>query len=68
MAIRADAQDRYRAHEWINTKTLRPIYSIQARVGKNGWAHVHEGGKPMFYPTAAERDTVLGKMNNGRGK
>lgn len=54
--------EKYRAHEWINTNTLKPIYSIQARVGKNGWAHLHEGGKPMFYDTAKERDAVLAEL------
>ena len=53
---------QYRPHEWINTNTLEPVYSIQARVGKNGWAHCHEGGKPLFYKTAEERDAKLKEL------
>ncbi len=56
----------FRRHEWINTKTLKPIYSIQARVGRNGWAHLHEGGKPMFFDTAAERDAALKELQDAR--
>lgn len=56
---------RFCGHTWINTKTLKPIFSIQARVGKNGWAHVHEGGKPMFYDREADRDAKLKEMNHG---
>ena len=56
----------YRGHEWINTQTLQPIYSIQARVGKNGWAHLHSGGKPLFYDTAEARDAALKEIQNGR--
>lgn len=55
---------KFRAHQWINTKTLKPIYSIQARVGRNGWAHLHEGGKPMFYDTERERDVKLQELMN----
>ena len=50
---------RFRAHQWINTKTLKPIFSIQASVGKNGWMHVSDNGKPMFYDTAEARDAAL---------
>lgn len=53
---------QYRPHEWINTNTLEPVYSIQVRVGKNGWAHYHEGGKPWFYKTAEERDAKLKEL------
>lgn len=53
---------KYRPHEWINMNTLEPVYSIQARVGKKGWAHCHEGGKPLFYKTAEERDAKLKEL------
>jgi hypothetical protein len=53
----------YRAHDWLNTKTMKPVYSIQARVGKKGWAHVHENGKPMFFDCKDKRDNILKEMN-----
>lgn len=56
---------RYRAHDWINTSTLKPVYSVQARVGLRGWAHVHHGGKPMFFDNKAKRDAALKEMNRG---
>lgn len=59
----------YRAHQWLNINTKKTVYSIQARVGKRGWAHAHEGGIPMFYDTAEERDAKLEEMNgNSVGK
>jgi hypothetical protein len=48
-----------------NTKTPQPIYSIQARVGKNGWAHLHENGKPMFFDKETDRDDALKELLNG---
>jgi hypothetical protein len=53
----------YRAHEWINVNTMKPVFSIQAKVGKRGWAHVHENGKPMFFDNKEERDTKLKELN-----
>lgn len=49
----------FRAHQWINTTTLEPIFSIQASVGKRGWMHVSDNGKPMFYATPEARDAAL---------
>ena len=54
---------KYRAHEWINTNTMQPVYSIQAQVGKKGWANVHENGKPMFFDDKEKRDVKLKEMN-----
>lgn len=54
---------QYRAHDWINTNTGKPVFSIQARVGKNEWAHCHENGKPMFYDDAEKRDEKLKELN-----
>jgi hypothetical protein len=55
---------KFRPHQWINTNTLKTIYSIQARVGRTGWAHVYEGGKPMFFDAEADRDAKLKEMND----
>ncbi len=55
---------KFRPHTWINTKTLKPIFSIQARVGKNGWAHLHEGGKPLFFDCETDRDAKLKELND----
>lgn len=53
---------RFRRHSWINTNTMKPIYSIQARVGRKGWAHLHERGKPMFFDKEADRDAKLKEL------
>lgn len=55
---------KFRAHQWVNTKTLKPIYSIQARVGKNGWANLHEGGRSMFYETPEARDAAMKELDH----
>jgi hypothetical protein len=53
---------RFRPCDWINTKTMQPIYAIQARVGKNGWAHIFKDGKPMFFDREADRDAKLKEL------
>lgn len=57
---------KFRAHDWINLNTLKPIYSIQARVGRNGWAHLHADGIPMFYDQKADRDAKLKELKDAR--
>lgn len=54
----------YRPHEWINVNTLKPVYSIQARVGKRGWMNVSEGNKPLFFDTAEQRDAKLKELKS----
>jgi hypothetical protein len=56
---RTTERPRYRPHQWINIDTFKPIYSIQASVGHNGWMHVSKGGKPLFFDTAEARDAAL---------
>jgi hypothetical protein len=54
---------RFRAHDWINTVTFQPIYSIQASVGSSTkWSHVARAGEPLFFDKAAERDVVLAEL------
>lgn len=53
---------KFRAHGWLNIVTMKPIYSIQARAGKNGWAHLHEDGKPMFFDIESDRDAKLKEL------
>lgn len=53
----------FRAHDWINIKTWKPVKSIQARfVGEREWMHVCEGGKPTFYRTERARQRDLARL------
>ena len=57
------ARPKFRAHDWVSTKTLQPCFAIQAAVGKNGWQTVStSSGKPILFKTAAERDAELREM------
>lgn len=54
----------FRPHAWINTKTLREMFGVQARVaGTRKWMNVADGTplKAMIFRTEKARDTYLAK-------
>lgn len=54
----------FRPHAWINTKTLKEVFGVQARIaGKRKWMHVADGRplKTMLFRTDKARDAYLAK-------
>lgn len=47
---------KMRSHAWLDTSTLKPKYSVQARDPEiEGWAHVYDGDKrEIFFFESAE--------------
>lgn len=49
---------KYRAHNWLNIKSLKTVFGIQAR--SNGrWLHCAENGKPLLFRSEKRRDAKL---------
>lgn len=50
----------FRAHDWIDLKTLKPVKSVQARfVGKRFWMHVTDGKELRTFKTERQRTRAL---------
>lgn len=45
---------KHRVHQWVNTKTLEPIFGVQANVEYGKWAHVVENNTPLLFATRNE--------------
>lgn len=45
---RPAARPQYRISQWLNTKTLKPVYGIQAKTSA-GWLNCSANGRPLFY-------------------
>lgn len=54
-----DKTQKHRVHMWVNTKTLEPLYGIQANVKYGVWAHVVDGSTLLLYPTKDEAKAVI---------
>lgn len=50
---------RYRPHPWFDSRAVRKMFGIQARIGNGEWMHMSEDGKPLIYDTEAERDAKI---------
>ena len=55
-------ESRYRLKIFTSTITNKPVYQIETRVGKNGWAVLHDRNKPMRYESAAEAEEEFKKL------
>jgi len=53
---------RFRPSVWINLKTEKEMFGIQASVQKGKWLHAREDGKPLVFATAKERDAKLKEL------
>lgn len=48
---------RTRVHNWLDTKTMTPLYSFQIwDPGDRRWKNVAEGSKPLLFENEKDRD------------
>lgn len=53
---------RFRSHNWIDTRTMQPMFGIQGRHSEGGWAHVARDGKPLLFDTEQARNDALREL------
>lgn len=67
--IEANAVDptwRMRTRPWLNTETLKPVYSIEVRVpDKKLWANIYTEGKGLeIFKTEQEAKAFFDKLKD----
>lgn len=54
---------RYRVHRWVDTKSLTPMYGVQAQFpGERTWMHVSENGKAVLFDREAQADAYIERL------
>lgn len=51
--------DRYRRHDFYDTKRGVPVYGVDARVHPGKWMPLVEDGKPVLFDAPEDRDVKL---------
>lgn len=54
---------KHRAHQWVNTETLEPIFGVQANVEYGKWAHVLENNAPLLFATRSEAEAKAKELS-----
>lgn len=54
--------DRYRRHDFYDTKRGVSVYGVDARVRPGKWMHLAENGKPVLFDAPEDRDAKLKEL------
>lgn len=52
---------KFKANNWLDTSERSILYGIDGFVDGE-WHHVSSDGKPLFFPTAEERDAKMKEL------
>lgn len=60
----------YRKHSWLNIQIMKEKFGIQSKATgyEARWLHCTDGGMPLIYDTAEERDAKLKELRTEQRK